>query len=88
MSYLTISACVLDLLVQSPHDYKQIADKVREHFPSANTTHKSVASLARDFRKAGKLAAAGVHAAITLSLEEQLSMFPFFEAPKFQLSLI
>ena len=88
MAYRNIGACVLALLEQGAEDYKGIADKVREYFPSANTTHKSVASLARDFRKAGKLAAAGVHAAITLHVEEQLSMFPLFEASEFQLSLI
>ena len=83
MSYLTISACVLDLLVQSPHDYKQIADKVREYFPSAQTTHKSVASLTRDFRKAGKLAAASAMAMamVKSNHEEQLTMFSIFEGP-------
>lgn len=86
MSYRTISACVLALLEQNAEDYKSIALKVREYFPSANTTHKSVASLARDFRKAGKLARVGASA--PQPLEEQLSMLPLFEAPEFQLSLI
>ena len=86
MSYRTISACVLALLEQNAEDYKSIANKVREYFPSANTTHKSVASLARDFRKAGKLARVG--APTPQPLEEQLSMLPLFEAPEFQLSLI
>lgn len=86
MSYPTISACVLALLEQKAEDYKAIADKVREYFPSANTTHKSVASLARDFRKQGKLARVGAPA--PQPLEEQLSMLPLFEAPEFQLSLI
>jgi hypothetical protein len=88
MAYRNISVCVLDLLSQGAHDYKDIADKVREYFPSAQTTHKSVASLARDFRKAGKLAAASARAVISQPVEEQLSMFPIFEAPEFQLSLI
>jgi hypothetical protein len=81
--YRTISACVLALLEQRAEDYKAIANKVREYFPDANTTHKSVASLAKDFRKAGKLAPVSKFAA-----EEQLSMFPIFEAPEFQPSLI
>jgi hypothetical protein len=74
MSYPTVSACVLALLEQGAEDYKSIANRVREYFPSAQTTHKSVASLARDFRKAGKLAPSSrrVH-------EVQLSMIPLFE---------
>jgi hypothetical protein len=87
MSYRNISACVLALLEQNAEDYKAIALKVREYFPSANTTHKSVASLARDFRKQGKLARVGARVEAPLS-EEQITMFPLFEAPEFQLSLI
>lgn len=87
MAYPTISACVLALLEQSAEDYKAIALKVREYFPNANTTHKSVASLARDFRKAGKLARVGGSVTV-VPAEEQLSMLPLFEAPEFQLSLI
>lgn len=86
MSYRTISACVLALLEQNAEDYKAIANKVREYFPSANTTHKSVASLARDFRKAGKLSSAKTRMA--KPAEEQLTMFPLLEAAEFQLSLI
>jgi hypothetical protein len=83
MSYRTIGACVLALLEQNAEDYKAIANRVRDYFPDASTTHKSVASLARDFRKAGKLAPVSKSAA-----EKQLSMFPIFEAQEFQLSLI
>lgn len=89
MTYRNISACVLALLEQNAEDYKGIANKVREYFPDAITTHKSVASLARDFRKAGKLPAKGTPVVKAPEFDdEQLEMFPIFEVPEFQLSLI
>ena len=40
-------------LIEGELSYKAIAIKAREHFPEAKTTDKSVASIARDMRKAG-----------------------------------
>ena len=40
-------------LIEGELSYKAIANKAREHFPDAKTTDKSVASIARDMRKAG-----------------------------------
>jgi len=40
-------------LIEGELSYKAIANKAREHFPDARTTDKSVASIARDMRKAG-----------------------------------
>ena len=42
-------------LIEGELSYKAIANKAREHFPDARTTDKSVASIARDMRKAGLL---------------------------------
>lgn len=89
-TYRNISACVLALLEQGAQDYKSIANKVREHFPNAVTTHKSVASLAKDFRKKGLLARKG-EAPAPMPVEddeEQFSMFPIFQALEWQLALI
>ena len=44
---------VKTLLLEGELSYKAIANKAREHFPNAKTTDKSVASIARDMRKAG-----------------------------------
>jgi len=46
-----VKAC----LIEGELSYKAIANKAREHFPDARTTDKSVASIARDMRKAGLL---------------------------------
>lgn len=90
MSTTTISACVLSLLMKGNMPYKEIAIEVRKAFPDAQTTHKSVASLARDFRKAGKLPRV---TSTEPTVEEpaddgQLSMLPILEAVEFQPSLI
>jgi hypothetical protein len=42
-------------LLEGELTYKEIARKARAHFPNARTTDKSVASIARDMRKAGLL---------------------------------
>lgn len=91
MSNTTISSCVLSLLMKGTMPYKEIALEVRKVFPDAQTTHKSVASLARDFRKAGKLPR--VLSAAEPASEEpiddgQLSMLPILEATEFQPTLI
>jgi len=46
-----VKAC----LIEGELSYKAIANKACEHFPDARTTDKSVASIARDMRKAGLL---------------------------------
>lgn len=86
----TISHCVLTLLKKGGMPYKEIALEVRKVFPDAQTTHKSVASLARDFRKAGMLPRVP---SPEPTVEEptddgQLSMLPIFDAPEFQPTLI
>jgi len=78
---------VKSLLIEGTLSYKAIANQARVHFPLAKTTDKSVASIARDMRKAGLLGKR-VLATQPLEEEEQLSMFPIFEAPEFQLALI
>ena len=44
---------VKTLLLEGELSYKAIANQARTHFPDAKTTDKSVASIARDMRKAG-----------------------------------
>ena len=90
MSNTTISACVLSLLMKGNMPYKEIAIEVRKAFPDAQTTHKSVASLARDFRKAGKLPRVlSAESTVEEPTDDgQLSMLPIFEAAEFQLTLI
>lgn len=91
MSNTTISSCVLSLLLKGTMPYKEIALEVRKVFPDAQTSHKSVASLARDFRKAGKLPPAGHKAepAVKEPVDDgQISMLPIFEAAEFQPTLI
>lgn len=90
MSTNTISHCVLTLLMKGNLPYKEIALEVRKVFPDCQTTHKSVASLARDFRKKGLLPRVS---STEPTVEEptddgQLSMIPIFEQPEFQPSLI
>jgi len=46
---------VKTLLLEGELSYKEIANRARYHFPDARTTDKSVASIARDMRKAGLL---------------------------------
>ena len=46
---------VKTLLLEGELTYKAIANEARSHFPDARTTDKSVASIARDMRKAGLL---------------------------------
>lgn len=46
---------VKTLLLEGELTYKAIANQARYHFPDARTTDKSVASIARDMRKAGLL---------------------------------
>ena len=76
-------------LLEGTLSYKAIANEARALFPDARTTDKSVASIARDMRKAGLLAKRGSEPATPQGpIEEQLSMIPIFEAPEFQPSLI
>ena len=76
-------------LLEGSMSYKAIANEARALFPDARTTDKSVASIARDMRKAGLLEKrVSVPAASEEPVEEQLSMVPIFEAQEFQPSLI
>ena len=76
-------------LLEGTLSYKAIANEARALFPDARTTDKSVATIARDMRKAGLLAKRGSEPATPQEpIEEQLSMIPIFEAPEFQPSLI
>ena len=71
--------------------YKAIANEARLHFPDARTTDKSVASIARDMRKAGQLNVRSASQPVVEEVpacEDQLSMMPIFDASEFQLSLI
>ena len=52
---MTIGELIQDLLMNSDLSNQQIADKVKEKFPEAKTTHKSVASIASVARKYGVL---------------------------------
>lgn len=54
-NYKNCTHVVKTLLLEGELTYKAIANKAREHFPDAKTTDKSVASIARDMRKAGLL---------------------------------
>lgn len=54
-TYKNCTAVVKALLLEGELSYKAIANKARDHFPTARTTDKSVASIARDMRKAGLL---------------------------------
>ena len=52
-TFKNCTAVVRHYLLEGELSYKAIANKTREHFPDAKTTDKSVASIARDMRKAG-----------------------------------
>lgn len=54
-TYKNCTAVVKALLLEGELSYKEIANQARAHFPDARTTDKSVASIARDMRKAGLL---------------------------------
>ena len=88
-SFKNCTHVVKTRLLEGVLSYKAIANEARLHFPSAQTSDKSVASIARDMRKAGLLSKR-VHGAEALEVpaEEQLSMMPIFEAPEFQPTLI
>lgn len=72
-------------LLEGVLSYKAIANEARALFPNARTTDKSVASIARDMRKAGLLEK---RASGPAPKEEQRSLIPILEAPEFQPSLI
>ena len=88
-SFKNCTHVVKTRLLEGTMSYKAIANEARVFFPDARTTDKSVASIARDMRKAGLLAKrdSGPVASIE-PVEEQLSMIPIFEAPEFQPALI
>ena len=52
-TFKNCTAVVRHHLLEGELSYKAIANAAREHFPDAKTTDKSVASIARDMRKAG-----------------------------------
>ena len=52
-TFKNCTAVVRHHLLEGELSYKAIANKARKHFPDAKTTDKSVASIARDMRKAG-----------------------------------
>lgn len=88
-SFKNCTHVVKTRLLEGALSYKAIANEARALFPDARTTDKSVASIARDMRKAGLLAKRGSEPATPQEpIEEQLSMMPIFEAPEFQPSLI
>ena len=97
-SFKNSSALVKARLLEGQLSYKAIANEARKTFVGAQTTDKSVASIARDMRKAGKLATRVAKGNPPVEIretlvpvqqadEEQLDMFPIFEAEEFQLSL-
>ena len=87
-TYKNCTAVVKALLCEGVLSYKAIANEARAHFPNALTTDKSVASIARDMRKAGTLVKAKAEAEVPLKDEEQLEMFAALEATEFQLPLL
>ena len=88
-SFKNCTHVVKTRLLEGTLSYKAIANEARALFPDARTTDKSVASIARDMRKAGLLEKrVSGSAAPQEPVEEQLSMMPLFEAPEFQPSLI
>ena len=54
-TYKNCTHVVKTLLLEGKLTYKEIANQSRKHFPQAQTTDKSVASIARDMRKVGIL---------------------------------
>lgn len=88
-SFKNCTHVVKTRLLEGTLSYKAIANEARALFPDARTTDKSVASIARDMRKAGLLEKrAPGPTAPQDPVEEQISMFPIFEAPEFQPTLI
>ena len=98
-SFKNSSALVKARLIEGQLSYKAIANEARKTFVGAQTSDKSVASIARDMRKAGKLELRQpkgnppVEIRETLNPvqqadEEQLDMFPIFDAEEYQLSLL
>lgn len=88
-SFKNCTHVVKTRLLEGSMSYKAIANEARLHFPNAQTSDKSVASIARDMRKAGLLEKRAYGSeAPQEPVEEQTSMFPIFEAPEFQPTLI
>lgn len=88
-SFKNCTHVVKTRLLEGTLSYKAIANEARTLFPDARTTDKSVASIARDMRKAGLLEKRGSESRAPQDpVEEQISMFPIFEAPEFQPTLI
>ena len=90
-SFKNCTHVVKTRLLEGILSYKAIANEARLHFPDARTTDKSVASIARDMRKAGQLNVRSASQPVVEeapACEEQLDMFVTFEAPEFQLSLL
>ena len=90
-SFKNCTHVVKTRLLEGTMSYKAIANEARAFFPDARTTDKSVASIARDMRKAGQLNVRSASQPVVEEVpagEEQLNMFGAFEAPEFQLSLI
>ena len=84
-SFKNCTHVVKTLLIEGNLSYKAIANEARRHFPSALTTDKSVASIARDMRKAGLLTK---RAPVAAPVEELFEMFAALEATEFQPTLI
>ena len=84
-SFKNCTHVVKTRLLEGTLSYKAIANEARALFPDARTTDKSVASIARDMRKAGLLEK---RAPSSAPKEEQLSMVPLLEAQEFQPSMI
>lgn len=90
-SFKNCTHVVKTRLLEGTLSYKAIANEARLHFPDARTTDKSVASIARDMRKAGQLCTripVLVSEPVEEPVEEQFDMFATLEAPEFQLSLL
>jgi hypothetical protein len=96
-SFKNSSALVKARLIEGQLSYKAIANEARKTFVGAMTTDKSVASIARDMRKVGKLEVrlpkgnppVEVHEQLaTVVTDDQLDMFKIFEEREFQLTLI
>jgi len=88
-SFKNCTHVVKTRLIEGLMSYKAIANEARLHFPSAQTSDKSVASIARDMRKAGLLEKkTNIPEPVQEPVEEQLDMFATLEAPEFQLTLI
>ena len=88
-SFKNCTHVVKTRLLEGTMSYKAIANEARAFFPDARTSDKSVASIARDMRKAGLLAKRDSGPKTSEEpAEEQLSMMPIFEASEFQPALI